>query len=664
RQKGILFAIAAGTEGEGGNSTVGSPGSAADALTVGAVDDKDRLASFSSRGPTADGGLKPDVSAPGVDITAASAKGSVIAREYGEKPAGYVTISGTSMATPHVAGAAALLKQQHPGWSFTELKAAITASSKAGDYAAFQGGAGRVQIDRAIAQTVVAEASSLEFPVQRWPHTDDTPVTRQLTYRNTGTKDVTLALSATARDPRGKAAPAGLFTLGSSKVTVPAGGKASVGVTVNTKLGGTLNGGYSARVTATGGGQSVGTAVGVMRETEHYDVTLKYVDRPGQNPKHRASLTSGDSAEGTSWLSSDSTDGTATIRVPKGSHSLESVSAKNLSTFAGGVDWLVAPRLNVTKDMTVTLDLNKAQSPDIRVPDRAAKPKSAWVSYKYYAGPSGQNGSGILAGSFSDIRVAHVGPAVDNLSQTWSGQWTKGPAAEYDIATAAPVRQVKGAFVRHYKRGDFATLNIGMGASAPGKRGAVTLTASVPDGFGFRSAFADAVPQKLPGTRTYHVSAGGGVQWRPDFYQYSGRLDADGNPVAEVSSSVDDYLKLKPGRTYRQRFNAAVIGPRLPAGDPAGAGVHRDGDKIYGALSLFADGAGHPTVSEVASATTTLYRNGTKIGTNHDPLTGKEQFKVPAGAATYRLATSVRRDAKLSAASTRVDASWTFRSGR
>ncbi|MET9832210.1 S8 family peptidase [Streptomyces sp. NPDC006385] len=663
-QKGILFAIAAGNEGEGGAATLDSPGSAANALTVGAVDGKDALASFSSRGPTADGTLKPDVTAPGVDITAASVKGSVIAEEYGEKPAGYVTISGTSMATPHVAGAAALLKQQHPDWRFSELKAVLSASSKAGDYAPFQGGAGRIQVDKALGQSVVAEPSALEFPVQQWPHTDDTPVTRRLTYRNHGTKDVTLALSATARDPRGKAAPAGFFTLGAKTVTVPAGGRASVGVTVNSKLGGTLDGGYSARVTATGGGQSVGTSVGVMRETEHYDVTLKYVNRAGQHPKHLASLTSIDGQEGTSWLSSGSTDDSVTVRVPKGSYTLESVSAKNLTSYTGGVDWLVAPRLTVTRNMTVTLDLNRTRSPDITVPDRAARPKSAWVSYKYYAGTSGQNGSGVLADSFSDIRVAHLGPAVDHLAQTWSGQWTKGRTAEYDIAAAAPVKKLKGAYVRHYKAGDLATLKVGMGASAPGKTGAVTLTGTVPDGYGYLSAFADAVPQKLPGTRTYHVSAVGGVEWRPDFYQYSGKLDSDGKPVPEVSSWVDDYLKLKAGRTYRQKFNAAVIGPRMTAGGSIGNGVFRDGDKLYGALSLFADGAGHTTESAIASATTTLYRNGVKVGSNSDPLTGKEQFKVPAGAAAYKLTTSVRRGAALGAASSRIDATWTFRSQR
>ncbi|BFO21138.1 hypothetical protein SHKM778_75260 [Streptomyces sp. KM77-8] len=72
-----LFVIAAGNEGEGGESTVGSPGSAESALTVGAVDKADKLADFSSRGPrVGDGGIKPDLTAPGVDITAAASTAS------------------------------------------------------------------------------------------------------------------------------------------------------------------------------------------------------------------------------------------------------------------------------------------------------------------------------------------------------------------------------------------------------------------------------------------------------------------------------------------------------------------------------------------------------------------------------------------------------------
>lgn len=107
---GISCVIAAGNEGPSGG-TIGSPGNAPDAITVGALDDKgtpdrsdDALAYFSSRGPSRIDKLeKPDILAPGVNITATAHKGN-----------GYVSMSGTSMATPFAAGVDALMHQVKP----------------------------------------------------------------------------------------------------------------------------------------------------------------------------------------------------------------------------------------------------------------------------------------------------------------------------------------------------------------------------------------------------------------------------------------------------------------------------------------------------------------------------------------------------------------------
>ncbi|MFD1326283.1 S8 family serine peptidase, partial [Micromonospora sonneratiae] len=150
-QTGTLFVIAAGNDG--GEGTVGSPGSADAALTVGAVDRDDELAEFSSRGPrVGDEAIKPDVTAPGVDIVAARASGTEMGEPVGDS---YVTSSGTSMATPHVAGAVALLAQQHPTWKADQLKATLVGSAKPNPgLTAFEQGAGRVDVARAITQTV------------------------------------------------------------------------------------------------------------------------------------------------------------------------------------------------------------------------------------------------------------------------------------------------------------------------------------------------------------------------------------------------------------------------------------------------------------------------------------------------------------------------------
>jgi subtilisin family serine protease len=144
---GALFVISAGNDGLAG--TVGSPGSADAALTVGAVDRDDMKASFSSAGPRkGDHAIKPDVTAPGVEIMAAAPAGTA------DGP--YVAHSGTSMAAPHVAGAAAILAQRHPDWNGARLKAALIGSAAPnGSATPYQEGAGRVDLVRALAQPVV-----------------------------------------------------------------------------------------------------------------------------------------------------------------------------------------------------------------------------------------------------------------------------------------------------------------------------------------------------------------------------------------------------------------------------------------------------------------------------------------------------------------------------
>lgn len=120
---GIYFAIAAGNSGPG-TSTIGTPGDQKDIVSVGATDSNDLIASFSSRGPVTAYGtsyIKPDVSAPGVSITSCWIGSNTASN----------TISGTSMATPHVAGLMALVLNAKPGISYTTMYNILTTSAKA-----------------------------------------------------------------------------------------------------------------------------------------------------------------------------------------------------------------------------------------------------------------------------------------------------------------------------------------------------------------------------------------------------------------------------------------------------------------------------------------------------------------------------------------------------
>ncbi|MEV0486287.1 S8 family serine peptidase [Streptomyces sp. NPDC050508] len=653
-EKGILFAIAAGNEGP---QSIGSPGSADAAITVGAVDGNDKLADFSSTGPrVGDGAIKPDVTAPGVDITAAAAPGSVIDKEVGENPPGYLTISGTSMATPHVAGAAAILKQEHPTWGYAELKGALTGSAKGGNYTPFQQGSGRIAVDKAIKQNVIADPVSESFGIQQWPHTDDTPVTKQVTYRNLGTTAVTLKLAVAATNPKGQTAPSGFFKLAKTSVTVPAGGKASVGLTVNTKLGGTLDGAYSAYVTATGGGQSVRTAAAVVREVQSYDLTLKFINRDGSPAKYYSASVAGMSGLGSgSFFNPYDASGTVKVRVPKGGYVLDAGIFVDPEDFTKGSDWLAQPKLDITKDTSVTVDARKAKPVDVTVPDTAAKSAFASPGYSITTADGGASFSWFLD-SYANFRSAHLGPQITDgsLSEQWDAHFTKGDDQEYDTTTGAVVKQLATGFTKHYKASELATVKTGLGAAASGKTGSVAAFGFLPGSFG---GSAVGIQQKLPGTRTLHLSTINGVQWSLEFEQ-DGGLDADGFPITEAYYVLDGLQNFKGGQTYSKTFNTAVFGPHLDAN----YGVYRTGNEISGLVPLFADSQKNAGSSLFTSVNTTLYRNGTKVGSNKDPLFGDSVFKVPAGNASYKLTTSVIRSVKVAAASTRIDASWTFSS--
>ncbi|MFF9314770.1 hypothetical protein ACF1BS_28195 [Streptomyces sp. NPDC014748] len=192
-----------------------------------------------------------------------------------------------------------------------------------------------------------------------------------------------------------------------------------------------------------------------------------------------------------------------------------------------------------------------------------------------------------------------------------------------------------------------------LGAPAGGESGSVSVVGWLPGGF---SGTSVDIPQKLPATRTLHVSTAGGVSWELGFTQYGG-TDKDGFPIAEAGYTLGPS-SCKPGRTYPKTVDTGVSGPRL--GEDSG--LFRTGDEIYGALLLFADPAGHAGFSDFTSVDTTLYRNGAKVGSNNDPLFGGETCAVPAGDAAHRLTTSVKRSPKVARLSTGVDATWVFRS--
>ncbi|MCP4249147.1 MAG: S8 family serine peptidase, partial [bacterium] len=122
---GMVVVVAAGNSGSSPQSVL-SPGTARKAITVGSTYKSDVIAQSSSRGPVIwQGGaiIKPDIVAPGASICSSRWDSAWLGRECIDQA--HIAISGTSMATPHVAGAAALLLDAHPDWTPAEVKMAL-----------------------------------------------------------------------------------------------------------------------------------------------------------------------------------------------------------------------------------------------------------------------------------------------------------------------------------------------------------------------------------------------------------------------------------------------------------------------------------------------------------------------------------------------------------
>ena len=112
--RGIILVVAAGNEGNGAWRYITAPADAPGALSVGALDQSHRIASFSSVGPTADGRIKPDVVAPGVQVVVADIRRGDYQRR-----------NGTSFATPLVTGVCALILEVRSQWTSAEVLDAL-----------------------------------------------------------------------------------------------------------------------------------------------------------------------------------------------------------------------------------------------------------------------------------------------------------------------------------------------------------------------------------------------------------------------------------------------------------------------------------------------------------------------------------------------------------
>jgi subtilisin family serine protease len=167
---GVVPVVAAGNDFQAsGLGSVGSPANTPAAITVAASTlggdgtKPDVIAPFSSAGPTPVSLLtKPDVTAPGVDVVSSL------------PPDAFGPLDGTSMATPHVAGAVALLIQRHPTWSVEQLKSALASTGDPvhpsrgfGETSVLREGGGRIDLARADQPLLFTDPTSLGWGLVR-----------------------------------------------------------------------------------------------------------------------------------------------------------------------------------------------------------------------------------------------------------------------------------------------------------------------------------------------------------------------------------------------------------------------------------------------------------------------------------------------------------------
>ena len=370
RATGTLFVVAAGNSGFVPQKVV-APGSADDALTVAAVDKNGEMADFSNRGPRiGDGAAKPDIAAPGVDIVAARAAGTTMGTPVDQY---YTSADGTSMATPHVAGAAAIVAQQHPELTGQQIKALLMDTATDLGHDMYAQGTGRVDLATATNPRIVPKGN-LNFGRLAFPHS---PVTKKITYTNRGDEPLTLHLTMPVSFADGRPAAAGLFTLGTDKVVVPANGSAEVSVTLDGRVLGSADGafgGYNGLLTARDDAGAVRLSSGIhtFLEAQKFPLTLNVVAPAGATEvrygtatfmpvDNKVHLHAGPVVEsGTDTMTKSLFRGTYAVQMP--------VSWRD----AAG-EWQQAapmtPEVSLTKATTVTLDLRKAKPLRVQYPE-------------------------------------------------------------------------------------------------------------------------------------------------------------------------------------------------------------------------------------------------------------------------------------------------------
>ncbi len=387
RDSGTLFVVAAGNCDEIRRFSITSPAAATDALAVSNLERDGSLNDSSCRGPRlGDGAGKPDLSAPGTSIVAARAAGTDLGDPVDEH---YTTLTGTSMATPHVAGTAALVAQANPDWKAQQLRTRLQSTADPQGAKSDEEGAGRVDADQSTATGVTVDTGELELGRLLWPYPAKDEISRALTYRNPTGTPVTLHLTVSVEP--GQAAP----KLSADRLVIPANAQATVTVTADRAAAGP--GYFAGRVTATAAGAGpLVTTINWSTEAERYPLTVNGIDRSGAKANVSYSIAPLDSDPGEIGSLPEMRNGTATVRLAPGRYQvvaavLSPATDMRPETF----DLAAGDEIALTSETSVTMDMRTTRPARI-VPRDDDKVAPADRTMSYLA----KNEAGAITGGF------------------------------------------------------------------------------------------------------------------------------------------------------------------------------------------------------------------------------------------------------------------------